>query len=434
MERTLIKNLNTKVEQEAVIKGWVYNMRSSGKISFLIIRDGSALVQVVVVKKEVGEEEFLKIAKLQQETPVIIKGIVKEEPRSLGGYEILASKIDILSENKSEYPITHKEHGVEFLADNRHLWIRTPKQTAVLKIRSEIENSIRNYFNTRDFILTDAPIITPAACEGTTNLFEFDYHGDKAYLSQSGQLYIEAAAMALGKVYCFGPAFRAEKSKTRRHLLEFWMVEAEMAFMGFEENLKIQEELVYTIVQDVLKNCETELITLKRDIDKLKQISLPFPRLSYSEAVEILQNSEEDFKNFKWGGDFGAPEETYISNKFSSPVFIHRYPAEIKAFYMEPDPLNDKVVLGADLIAPEGYGEIIGGGERISDLDLLLNRLKEHNLPQEAFKWYIDLRRFGSVQHCGFGLGLERTVAWLCGLEHIRETTLFPRMLHKMYP
>lgn len=430
MQIALIKNLNQHVGQEVTVQGWLYNKRSSGKIQFLIVRDGSGLMQAVMVKKEVGEELFARGQELTQESALKVTGIVREEPRSVGGFEMTVTNFEIVS-IAQEYPITHKEHGVEFLADNRHLWIRTPKQAAILRIRSEIEHALREFFYQRDFVLADAPIITPSACEGTTNLFEIDYHGEKGYLSQSGQLYNEANAMALGRIYCFGPTFRAEKSKTRRHLLEFWMIEAEMAYYDVDDNMKLQEEMVYFVIQRVLNKCQNELLALGRDISKLEAIKLPFPRISYTEAVEILKQAGEDFT---WGDDFGAPHETIISSHFNAPVFVHRYPTEIKAFYMKPDPENPKVVLGADLLAPEGYGEVIGGGQRIDDLELLKQRIAEHKLPEEAFAWYLDLRRFGSVPHSGFGLGLERTVAWLCGLDHVRETIPFPRMLHKMYP
>lgn len=329
------------------------------------------------------------------------------------------------------YPIRLKEHGVDFLAERRHLWIRTPHQSALLRIRSELEIGCRDFFREKDFILADAPIITPTACEGTTNLFEIDYHGEKAYLSQSGQLYCEAAAMALGRVYCFGPTFRAEKSKTRRHLMEFWMVEAEAAFFEFEDNIRLQEELVSYLVQRILHNNKKDLETLQRDTGKLANISPPFPRISYTEAVELLKGQGI---NFEWGSDFGAPDETIISESFELPVFIHRFPTEIKAFYMKPDPGDPKVVLGADLLAPEGYGEIIGGGQRIDDLGLLEERLAMHKLPREAFEWYLDLRRYGSVPHSGFGLGLERLLAWISGIDHVREAIPFPRMLYRMYP
>ena len=412
------------------VKGWLYNKRSSGKIQFLIIRDGTGLVQGVMVKKEVGEDIFAMGESLTQESSLILTGVVREELRSQSGFELTVTDLAIVS-LAEEYPITHKEHGVDFLAERRHLWIRAPRQAAILRIRSEIEYALREFFYRRDFVLADAPIITPSACEGTTNLFELDYHGEKGYLSQSGQLYNEATALALGRVYCFGPTFRAEKSKTRRHLLEFWMIEAEMAYVDLDDNMKMQEDMVCFVIRRILDKCAAELQTLGRDTSRLETIAAPFPRISYTEAVEILRQSGEDFP---WGEDFGAPHETIISEHFNSPVFVHRYPAAIKAFYMKPDPENPKVVLGADLLAPEGYGEIIGGGQRIDDLNLLAQRLAEHNLPQEAFGWYLDLRRYGSVPHAGFGLGLERTVAWICGLEHIRESIPFPRMLHKMYP
>ncbi|MBP2645576.1 MAG: Asparaginyl-tRNA synthetase [Firmicutes bacterium] len=430
MTVVLIKNLGEHVGEEVEIRGWLYNIRSSGKISFLIMRDGTGLVQGVLVKKEVSEELAALVGTLTQESSLILRGIVRVEERSVGGYEIQVTGMELVS-GAEEYPITHKEHGVDFLAERRHLWLRTPRQNAIMRIRSEIEHAIREFFYQRDFVLADAPIITPAACEGTTTLFELDYHGEKAFLSQSGQLYNEAAAMALGRIYCFGPTFRAEKSKTRRHLMEFWMIEAEMAYFNMDDNIQLQEEMIHYVIQRVLERCKRELKTLERDVSKLEKITLPFPRISYTEAVEILKKEGVDFT---WGDDFGAPHETIISNYFDAPVFVHRYPAVIKAFYMKPDPENSEVVLGADLLAPEGYGEIIGGGQRIDDLKLLEKRIAEHNLPQEAFDWYLDLRRYGSVPHSGFGLGIERTVAWLCGLEHIRETIPFPRMLHKMYP
>ncbi|KYZ76919.1 asparagine--tRNA ligase [Anaerosporomusa subterranea] len=430
LETVLIKNLGRHSGQQITVEGWLYNRRSSGKIMFLIVRDGTGLLQGVVAKKEVGEEVFAKADQLTQESSLRLTGIVHEEPRSVGGYEMHVTNVEVIH-IAQEYPITHKEHGVDFLAERRHLWIRTPRQTAILRVRSEIEHAFRDFFYQRDFVLADAPIITPAACEGTTTLFELDYHGEKAFLSQSGQLYSEANAMALGRIYCFGPTFRAEKSKTRRHLMEFWMIEAEMAFFDLEQNMRLQEDMVSYVVQRVLERCQNELKVLERDISKLENIKAPFPRISYTEAVEILNKAGEDFP---WGEDFGAPHETIISSQFDRPVFVHRYPTAIKAFYMKPDPNDPKVVLGADLLAPEGYGEVIGGGQRIDDLALLEQRIAEHKLPVEAFEWYLDLRRYGSAPHSGFGLGLERTVAWICGLDHIRETIPFPRMLHKMYP
>lgn len=430
METVLIKNLGRHSGQQITVEGWLYNRRSSGKIMFLIVRDGTGLLQGVVAKKEVGEEVFAKADQLTQESSLRLTGIVHEEPRSVGGYEMHVTNVEMIH-IAQEYPITHKEHGVDFLAERRHLWIRTPRQTAILRVRSEIEHAFRDFFYQRDFVLADAPIITPAACEGTTTLFELDYHGEKAFLSQSGQLYSEANAMALGRIYCFGPTFRAEKSKTRRHLMEFWMIEAEMAFFDLEQNMRLQEDMVSYVVQRVLERCQNELKVLERDISKLENIKAPFPRISYTEAVDILNKAGEEFP---WGEDFGAPHETIISSQFDRPVFVHRYPTTIKAFYMKPDPNDPNVVLGADLLAPEGYGEVIGGGQRIDDLALLEQRISEHKLPVEAFEWYLDLRRYGSVPHSGFGLGLERTVAWICGLDHIRETIPFPRMLHKMYP
>ncbi|TCL33991.1 asparaginyl-tRNA synthetase [Anaerospora hongkongensis] len=430
METVLIKNLGDHVGQQVTIQGWLYNRRSSGKIQFLIVRDGSGLVQGVMVKKEVAPELYEAAQTLTQESALKLTGLVRAEERALGGFEMQVTGVEVIA-IAEEYPITHKEHGVDFLAERRHLWIRTPRQVAILRIRSEIEHALREFFYQHDFVLADAPIITPAACEGTTNLFELDYHGDKGYLSQSGQLYNEATALALGRIYCFGPTFRAEKSKTRRHLLEFWMIEAEMAYFDVDDNMKLQEEMVCFVIQRVLHKCANELRTLGRDVAKLEAVKLPFPRISYTEAVEILKQAGEEFV---WGDDFGAPHETIISNHFNAPVFVHRYPTAIKAFYMKPDPQDPTVVLGADLLAPEGYGEIIGGGQRIDDLNLLKQRIAEHKLPEDAFEWYLDLRRYGSVPHSGFGLGLERTVAWLCGLDHIRETIPFPRMLHKMYP
>ena len=430
MDSVLIKHLGRHTGREAHIQGWLYNKRSSGKIVFLIVRDGTGLVQGVVVKKEAGEEMFALAQELTQESSIRISGVVREEPRAPGGFEMQVNSLEIIH-MAEPYPISLKEHGVDFLAERRHLWIRTPRQSAVLRIRSELEKGCRDFFQERDFVLADAPIITPNACEGTTNLFELDYHGEKAYLSQSGQLYNEATAMALGRVYCFGPTFRAEKSKTRRHLMEFWMVEAEAAFFDFEDNIRLQEEMVSYLVQRVLVNNKKDLETLQRDTGKLAGVVPPFPRMSYSEAVEFLNSKGVDFK---WGEDFGAPDETMIAQNHELPVFVHRYPTEIKAFYMKPDPVNPDVVLGADLLAPEGYGEIIGGGQRIDELELLRERLAQHKLPEEAFEWYLDLRRYGSVPHSGFGLGLERLLAWISGIEHVREAIPFPRMLYRMCP
>ena len=428
MTPTLIKNLSRHVGEEVEIRGWLFNKRSSGKIAFLIVRDGSGVVQGVLLKT--NETAFAAAETLTQESSLYLRGTVRAEPRATGGYEIDVTQVIPVS-IACEYPISLKEHGVEFLAERRHLWIRTPKQAAILRIRAEIEFALREFFYRNDFVLADAPIITPAACEGTTNLFEIDYHGDKGYLSQSGQLYNEATAAALGRIYCFGPTFRAEKSKTRRHLLEFWMIEAEAAFFDVDDNMRLQEDMVVYVIERVLERCRNELKLIERDISKLEAVKKPFPRISYTDAVALLNKADEPFE---WGDDFGAPHETIIGNHFDSPVFVHRYPTAIKAFYMKPDPDDAKVVLGADLLAPEGYGEIIGGGQRIDDLALLEQRLAEHQLPREAFEWYLDLRRYGSVPHSGFGLGIERTVAWICGLDHIRESIPFPRLLHKMYP
>ena len=428
MTPTLIKNLSRHVGEEVEIRGWLFNKRSSGKIAFLIVRDGSGVVQGVLLKT--NEPAFAAAEMLTQESSLYLRGTVRAEPRATGGYEIDVTQVIPVS-IAGEYPISLKEHGVEFLAERRHLWIRTPKQAAILRIRAEIEFALREFFYRNDFVLADAPIISPAACEGTTNLFEIDYHGDKGYLSQSGQLYNEATAAALGRIYCFGPTFRAEKSKTRRHLLEFWMIEAEAAFFDVDDNMRLQEDMVVYVIERVLERCRNELKLIERDISKLEAIKKPFPRISYTDAVALLNKAGEPFE---WGDDFGAPHETIIGNHFDSPVFVHRYPTAIKAFYMKPDPEDAKVVLGADLLAPEGYGEIIGGGQRIDDLALLEQRLAEHQLPREAFEWYLDLRRYGSVPHSGFGLGIERTVAWVCGLDHIRESIPFPRLLHKMYP
>lgn len=429
MEWVMIKNLKNYLGKEVEIRGWLYNKRSSGKIKFIIIRDGSGIVQAVITKKE-NPGLFELSESITQESSIKVKGRVREEPRSPGGVELTPTGIEVVSMAEN-YPISLKEHGVDFLAERRHLWFRTPRQSALLRIRSTVEQACRDFLNSRDFVLADAPIITPAACEGTTTLFEIDYHGEKAYLSQSGQLYNEAAAMALGRIYCFGPTFRAEKSKTRRHLMEFWMLEAEAAYFDFEDNIKLQEGLVFHLVQTVLEKHREDLKLLGRDIEKLEAVRLPFPRLSYTGAVELLK---EKGHRFEWGDDFGAPDETVISNSFDSPVFVHRFPTKIKAFYMKPDPENQDVVLGADLLAPEGYGEIIGGGQRIDELSLLEERIREHKLPVEAFEWYLDLRRYGSVPHSGFGLGIERTVAWLCGIEHVRETIPFPRTLYRLYP
>ncbi|GAB4113543.1 MAG: asparagine--tRNA ligase [Candidatus Caldatribacteriota bacterium] len=431
MQTIRISEINNYTDQEVVIKGWLYNKRSSGSIKFLIIRDGSGYIQATIIKSEVEKELFEKIEEIEYESSLRIAGRVKKEKRAPLGYEILLKDLQVIHNAQKDYPISLKEHGVGFLMDYRHLWLRSPRQNAILRIRAEIIKAIRNFLDQEGFILVDAPILTPAACEGTTTLFETNYFEDKAYLTQSGQLYNEASAMAFGKVYCFGPTFRAEKSKTRRHLMEFWMVEPEAAFVELEENNQIQERLITYIVEQVLKNKREELIVLERDISKLEKIQIPFPRLAYDQAINMLK---EKGIQIEWGDDFGGDEETVISQSFDKPVFIHHYPTKCKAFYMKPDPQRSEVVLCADLIAPEGYGEIIGGGQRIDDYNLLLQKIEEHNLPRENYEWYLDLRKYGSVPHSGFGLGIERTVAWICGLNHVRETIPFPRMLNKIYP
>ncbi|HEX5476135.1 MAG TPA: asparagine--tRNA ligase [Vicinamibacterales bacterium] len=417
---------------EAVtIRGWLHNRRSSGKIHFLTVRDGSGFIQCVMSKQAVGEEAFRRAGHLAQETSLVVDGTVRGDARAPGGYEIDVTALQVVSEAK-DYPITPKEHGIEFLMDRRHLWIRSPRQEAVLRVRHEVINAVRDFFNSRGFVLADTPIFTPAACEGTTTLFPVQYFDDTtAYLTQSGQLYNEANAMALGRVYCFGPTFRAEKSKTRRHLTEFWMVEPEVAYATLDDIIDLAEGLVVYVVGRTLERRRRELQTLERDTSKLERVQAPFPRISYDDAVEILKRKGLPFE---WGGDFGAPDETALSEEFDRPVAVHRYPAAVKAFYMKPDPQRPELALGVDVLAPEGYGEIIGGGERIDDYDLLLERIKQHDLPQEAFEWYLDLRRYGSVPHGGFGMGIERCVSWICGLEHLREAIPYPRMLYRMYP
>ncbi|MCP5061107.1 MAG: asparagine--tRNA ligase [Ignavibacteriae bacterium] len=431
IKHTYIKDLNKHVGESVTLKGWIYNKRSSGKVKFLILRDGTGYLQCIVFKGNVSEELFELAESFSQETSFEVTGIVKEEKRAVGGYELDATDLKLIG-SSTDYPITPKEHGTEFLIDNRHLWIRSKKQTAILKVRHRIVKAIRDFFDDRDFTLFDPPIITPNASEGTSTLFEMDYFDlGKAYLTQSGQLYGESGAMALGKIYTFGPTFRAEKSKTRRHLTEFWMIEPEMAFYDLDDDMDLAEEFLEYIVQTVLEDSKEELEILGRDTTKLEKVTRPFPRVSYTEAVEILKSKGHDFT---WGDDFGATDETIISEEYDKPVMIHRYPAEIKAFYMKRDPENPKVALAVDVLAPEGYGEIIGGSQREDDIDLMLSRIQQHNLPQNFFEWYLDLRRYGSVPHSGFGLGLERTVGWICGLEHVRETIPFPRMIYRNTP
>lgn len=419
------------VGKEVTIGAWLANKRSSGKIAFLQLRDGTGFMQGVVVKAEVGEEIFQVAKALSQETSLYVTGIINEDTRSPFGYEIAVSRIEVISESH-DFPITPKEHGTEFLMDHRHLWLRSNRQHAIMKIRNEIIRASYEFFNKEGFIKIDPPILTGSAPEGTTELFHTKYFDEDAFLSQSGQLYMEAAAMAFGKVFSFGPTFRAEKSKTRRHLIEFWMIEPEMAFYQLEDSLKVQEQYVAFLVKAVLANCKLELERLGRDVSVLESMTAPFPRITYTEAIEKLH--ELGFDDIEWGDDFGAPHETAIADSFEKPVFITHYPKAIKPFYMPEDPDNEQVVLCADMIAPEGYGEIIGGSERIHDLDVLLERMKEHALDEKAYSWYIDLARYGSVPHSGFGLGLERTVAWISGTEHVRETIPFPRLLNRLYP
>ncbi len=427
----MIKDLSEYVGKEVSLNGWLYNKRSSGKIKFLILRDGSGYLQCVYFKGNVSDEIFEIADKVGQESSIEVTGKVKSEPRAPGGYELDATGLKIISESH-DYPITPKDHGIEFLMDNRHLWLRSSRQVAILKIRHRIVKAIRDFFDDRGFTLMDTPILTPAACEGTSTLFETPYFDlGKAYLTQSGQLYAEAGAMAFGKAYTFGPTFRAEKSKTRRHLTEFWMVEPEVAFADLNDDMDLAEEFLEYIVQSVLTDKEEELKILERDITMLKNVKRPLPRITYDEAVKILKKNGIDFE---WGNDLGGTDETVISNQFDRPVMVHRYPAEVKAFYMKRDPLNDKLALAVDVLAPEGYGEIIGGSQREDDHDILLSRIKAHDLPKEAFDWYLDLRKYGSVPHSGFGLGLERTVGWICGLDHVRETIPFPRMIYRNTP
>ena len=428
--RTTIRELKSHIGETVELRGWVYNIRSSGKLRFLLMRDGSGIVQVVWFKGNVSEEIFTKLDTLTQETSLILTGKVKEDKRSTIGVELDGESLTIL-QIAQDYPLGPKEHGPDFLLSNRHLWLRSQRPHAILRIRDRFAKAVRDFFDKEGFTLIDTPIFTPAACEGTSTLFETEYFGEKAYLSQSGQLYSEAAAMAFGKVYCFGPTFRAEKSKTRRHLTEFWMIEPEVAFNDLEDNMKLAENFLEYTVQYVLKECAQELALLGRDTTKLQNVKAPFPRVSYDEAVEILKKKGLPVQ---WGDDFGAPEETAVSEDFDKPIFIHRFPAQIKAFYMKPDPNNPKLAVGCDCIAPEGYGEIIGGGQREEDIVALKARLHEHGLKEEAFDWYLDLRKFGSVPHSGFGLGLERTISWICGLDHLREAAAFPRLIHRIKP
>lgn len=430
-EHVYIKDLANYLGHDVVMKGWLADKTDKGKLQFLRFRDGTGFIQAVVFQKDVSPEAFEAVKRLTQESSLILIGVPRAEPRAPGGYELAVKDVQIVH-IAAEYPITPKEHGIEFLMAHRHLWLRSSRQHAILRVRAHIVKAIREWLDSHGFLLVDTPILTPSACEGTTTLFATDYFGAPAYLTQSGQLYNEATAMAFGKVYCFGPTFRAEKSKTRRHLTEFWMVEPEWAYGTLDDYMRVGEEFVSSIVQTVLRDCANELKVLERDTAPLERVTPPFPKISYTQAVELLQKN--GFPDFKWGDDFGAPHETTISEQFDQPVFVHRYPTEIKAFYMAPDPNDPKVVLGADLLAPEGYGEIIGGGERSADLAYLEQQIEKHKLPRAAYEWYLDLRRYGSVPHCGFGLGVERTVAWICKLDHVRETIPFARMLEKIYP
>ncbi len=434
-----ISDIGKHEGQTVTIRGWLYNLRESGKLLFPQFRDGSGVIQGVVPKSAVTPEVFEAIKGLTHESSVIVEGNVRADKRAHGGYELDVSGVQVLQRvsESDPYPISLKEHGVEFLMEHRHLWIRTPRQAAILRVRAEIIKAARDFFDERGFTLTDPPILTPAACEGTSTLFPVDYFEEQAYLTQSGQLYIEATAMALGKVYSFGPTFRAEKSKTRRHLTEFWMVEPEVAYAELDDLMDLAEGLISFIVKRCLEKRRGDLQTIGRDVTKLEKIEAPFPRIAYDEAVKMLEegHAKGALENkFEWGGDLGSPDETYVSSQFDKPVMVHRYPAQVKAFYMEPDPQRPELALCVDVLAPEGYGEIIGGSQRMASYDLLVKRIHEHGLPEEAFKWYLDLRKFGSVPHGGFGMGIERVVAWICGLEHVRETIPFPRMLNRLYP
>jgi asparaginyl-tRNA synthetase len=431
METTAISHIGEKRGESARVRGWVYNRRSSGKIQFLILRDGTGYLQAVVVKSEVPPEVWEAAESATQESSIEVLGTVREDKRAPGGYEMTATELRILGTSEN-YPITPKEHGVDFLMSHRHLWMRSSQQHAILRIRSELEQAIADFFYRREYVRIDSPILTPAACEGTSTLFETQYTEDeKAFLSQSGQLYLEPAAAAFGKVYCFGPTFRAEKSKTRRHLREFWMIEPEVAFLEIDGLMDLAEEFVIELTGRVLDRCREELKRLERDTTKLESVKKPFPRFNYRDAVEILRK-----KGFavKFGDDFGGDEETALAADFDRPIMVTRYPASIKAFYMQPDPNDPEVVLGLDMLAPEGYGEIIGGSQRIHDHDLLLARIRQHELPLESFQWYLDIRKYGTFPHAGFGMGLERFVAWMGGVAHLRETIPYPRMLYRIYP
>jgi asparaginyl-tRNA synthetase len=436
---TTIAEVGKHEGQSVTLRGWLYNLRASGKLLFPQFRDGSGVIQGVVPKNAVTPEVFEAIKTLTQESSVIVEGKVRADKRAPGGYELDVANVQVVQRvpESDPYPITPKEHGVEFLMEHRHLWVRSQRQASILRVRAEIIKAVRDFFDDRGFTLTDPPILTPAACEGTSTLFPVDYFEEQAYLTQSGQLYIEATAMALGKVYSFGPTFRAEKSKTRRHLTEFWMVEPEVAYAELDDLMDLAEAFITFVVKRCLERRRADLQAIGRDISKLEKIEPPFPRISYDDAVKNLQAGHAKGAleaKFEWGGDLGSPDETYLSAQFDKPVMVHRYPAKVKAFYMEPDPQRPELALCVDVLAPEGYGEIIGGSQRMASHELLVERIHEHGLPEEAFKWYLDLRKYGSVPHSGFGMGIERAVAWICGLEHVRETIPFPRMLHRLYP
>jgi asparaginyl-tRNA synthetase len=431
MQPVEIERIGEYVGREVLLKGWVYNVRSSGKIFFLLVRDGTGILQCIAERSSAGEELFARAASLTQESSIEISGTIREDKRAPGGYEMNVTGLSVI-QVAEKYPITPKEHGTDFLMDNRHLWLRSQRQHAIMRIRAGLIRFIREFFDNRGFVCLDTPVFTPNACEGTTTLFETDYFGDKAYLTQSGQLYNEATAAAFRKVYCFGPTFRAEKSKTRRHLIEFWMVEPEVAFAGLDDIMDLAEDLVVEIVGRSLESYRTLLIdVLERDVTKLEKVCAPFPRLSYDEAAALLNKKGAAFE---YGSDFGGTDETMISGEFDRPVFVHRFPAAIKAFYMQPDPDDPKLSLSVDLLASEGYGEIVGGGQRIHDLSLLEKRIAEAGLPEKAFQWYVDLRRYGTFPHAGFGLGIERTLSYVCGLTHVRETIPFPRLINRLTP
>ncbi len=425
-----IEDIGKYVGKDVSIKGWLYNKRSSGKIRFLLVRDGTGIVQSVIAKDDADEPLFEAADRITQESSLILEGTVKEEQRAPGGYEIVARSLSIVQTSR-DYPITPKEHSIEYLLPLRHLWIRSKKQNAILRIRHEMIKACRDFLDGRGFINADTPILTPASVEGTTTLFPVDYYGEKVYLAQSGQLYNEALIGSLGKVYCFGPTFRAEKSKTRRHLTEFWMLEPEVAFLELDGLMELCEDMIVYVVEQVLANRSAELRTLERDTKKLEIIKKTFPRITYREAADLIRKKDKDFK---YGDDFGAPHETIISESFDRPVFVHHYPADIKAFYMKRDPGDDTLSLSVDMIGPEGVGELIGGGQREDDHEVLLKRIKDHKLPVEAYQWYLDLRKYGTCPHAGFGLGLERAIGWICGIKHVRETIPFPRMLERVYP